>query len=68
MLEIENKLTEMKVFDRFIKGLDIDQERISELKIGQQKFPKLKCKENKRMGVKKDQNIQELWEIFKKKS
>lgn len=67
MLEIENKLKEMKVFDRFIEGLDIDEERISELKICQRKFPKLKCKENKRMGGE-EQNIQELWEIFKKKN
>lgn len=38
ILEIENKVTEMRVFDRLIRSLDIDEERISELKIGQQKF------------------------------
>lgn len=43
----------------FVGRLNTDKERISEL--GQKKSPKLKHKEEKRMGEKKEQNIQELW-------
>lgn len=54
MLEIKNIITETKnVFDKLIIRPDTDKERISELKdnlkIGQQKLPKLK-QTNKKCG------------------
>lgn len=50
-------------FDNFISRLDMSDERISELEDNQQKFPQLKCKEEKK---NRKQNMQELQDNYNK--
>ena len=65
MLEIKNSVTEMKdTFDGSLIDLTHLRRESVSLKIGQQKLPKLKCKEKKRMK-KMEQNVQELLDNFK---
>lgn len=57
----------MYASERLINSLDIDEKTISELKIGQEKFPKFKCKEKKkRMKEKQTRTSKNCGKIFKR--
>ena len=54
MLEIKNSVKIKNVFDWIMTRLDTDEERITNLKIGQQNFSKAKSKEKTIKKIKKE--------------